>query len=72
MLESLRLYMICKRTRWTHLPNPGGWYQQHPQFVDDCLVVMGIDDEVKAKREKKEREQAEAKSRGRGRPRMRG
>lgn len=72
MVESLRLYQICKLFRWTHLPNPGGLYDQNPQLLEDFLLIAGIEgEEQERKRKKEERSQRNrtrgSASRGRGR-----
>ncbi len=44
--------------KWSHLPCGGGIYDQHPQLLDEWLVIMQVDGESEAKRQQKlEREQ---------------
>ena len=51
MPESLRMYVLCKQMKWTHLPNGGGIYDQHPKLLDDWLVILNVDAESEAKRQ---------------------
>lgn len=39
--------------KWNHLPVAGGLYDQHPTFLEDCLVIF----EAQFKQRKKESEQ---------------
>lgn len=44
---------------WSHLPEPGGIYQQHPQLLDEWLVIW----QIKSRYEKKKQQEQE---KGRG------
>ena len=66
MPESLRLYVLCKQMKWTHLPNGGGLYDQHPKLLDDWLVVMNVDAESEAKRQAEMERKAKAGNKGTG------
>lgn len=50
--ESLRLYLICKNMKWTHLPIAGGLYDQHPKLMDDFFLLMNAESEHQAKKNK--------------------
>lgn len=71
MHPSIALYWLLKGTKWTHLPVAGGWYDQHPTFVDHMYMLLSIENQVDAKNAKeRERKQklSQAKSgRGKGR-----
>ena len=38
--ESIRLFNLCEATRWSHLPVAGGWYDQHPQLIEEWTVIF--------------------------------
>lgn len=57
--ESLRLFSICQRMKWAHLPVPGGIYDQHPQLFAEWAIIFHAQDEE----EKRERERQDAKNR---------
>ena len=63
--ESLRLYVFCKSIRFTHLPVPGGLYDQNPQLMDEWDLIMAIENQVKAKRQKKQELEANRNKRRR-------
>ena len=63
--ESIRLYSICKGMKWTHLPVEGGLYDQHPQLMDDFVVIMMAENRAERKRIEEQRRQSKVKSRGR-------
>ena len=42
MHESLRLYLLCQMLKWNHLPVQGGIYDQHPDLLDDFVVIDQI------------------------------
>lgn len=55
--ESVRLFMRCQATEWTHLPVAGGWYDQHPMLLDEWDVCFRISSEhSKSEDEKRRRE----------------
>jgi hypothetical protein len=39
MPTAIKLFYLLENTRWTHLPIEGGWYDQHPQFVDEMMIM---------------------------------
>jgi hypothetical protein len=70
--ESLRLYVLCKGMRWTHLPVGGGLYDQHPKFLDDLHVIMSAQNTAeKIKHERSRPKNKQPKTTGRGGSRMR-
>ena len=60
MPESLRLYIVCKSMKWTHLPVDGGIYDQHPKLMDEWMEIMEIDAAV----QKREHEKMKKSSKG--------
>ena len=53
----MRLYIVCKNMKWTHLPNPGGLYNQHPKMLDDFMIIANAEATAeKARHAKQERE----------------
>lgn len=48
---------MCENTRWSHLLVAGGWYDQHPDFVQACQTYFGL----KGKHEEKTRKDEERK-----------
>lgn len=54
MHPGLRLYALCKATKWAHLPVAGGWFDQSPGFVDHVFTIMGIDAAAEKKRSDKQ------------------
>lgn len=64
--ESLRMYILCKHMKWTHLPCGGGIYDQHPKLLDDWLVIMNVDAESEAKRQQEMERKTKASSAGAG------
>lgn len=70
--ESLRLYVLCKGMRWTHLPVAGGLYDQHPKFLEDLTTVMSAESNAeKIKNQRQARQTKQPKTTGRGGSRMR-
>jgi len=60
----MRLYVLCKAMRWTHLPNGGGLYDQDPGLLDDWYVIMEVEaQEDKKRREKEKQKQAQQQRR---------
>lgn len=55
----LKIFGIMEHTRWTHLPVPGGLYDQHPDFLEQLAVVF----EERDKYREKEQKRREAESR---------
>lgn len=51
MFESLRLFMLLDATHWSHLPVAGGWYDQHPDFVDEVVEIFAIKAQVEREKE---------------------
>lgn len=47
---------MAESTRWTHLPLAGGWYAQHPDLIDDWVILL----ELKQKKEDEDRRRQEA------------
>jgi hypothetical protein len=50
----VRLFIIHRAMNFTHLPNAGGWYDQHPKLCDDWAYIMQTQseyDEAKAAKE---------------------
>lgn len=60
MPESLRLYILCKSMKWTHLPVAGGIYDQHPKLLDDWLAIMAVDHEVEERKLKEQERKAKS------------
>ena len=54
--ESLRLFALCEATRWSHLPVQGGWYDQHPLFVDELAIIFEERGAYNAAKEKLEKD----------------
>ena len=48
--------------KWTHLPNAGGLYDQHPKMLDDFLFISSI--EAKAEKRRMDKEKAKNKPKG--------
>lgn len=48
---------------WAHLPVAGGLYDQHPQLLDEWLIIFQVKAEEEAK--EAERRKREAKRQGR-------
>lgn len=72
--ESLRLYVLCKGMRWTHLPTSGGLYEQHPKFLDDLQLIMTAEsraDKIKHERDMRQQKSKQPKTTGRGGSRQR-
>jgi len=44
---------------WTHLPNAGGLYDQHPDFIADLWVIFAA--QAKKEAEEKRRQEFESK-----------
>ena len=65
MHESLRLWAVCNAMKWNHLPVAGGIYDQHPEFLDDIMVVF--DEKWKADKRESDRQKNESKKGKRGR-----
>ena len=61
--ESMRLFALCSAMEWAHLPVAGGLYDQHPQLLDEWLIIFQAKAEEEAKEQ--ERRKREAKNRGR-------
>lgn len=55
MPESIRYFALCSAMEWSHLPNPGGIYEQDPEFLDD-ITTMFI---LRAQHEEEERDKRE-------------
>ena len=53
--------------KWTHLPCAGGIYDQHPDLLDQWLVIMKVDGESEAKRQQKMEQKNRASGSGAGR-----
>ncbi len=51
--ESLRLYLICKAMKWSHLPVAGGLYDQDPKLLDDFYKIMQWEGEQEKSKNKK-------------------
>jgi hypothetical protein len=66
MPESLRLYLLCKAMKWTHLPVAGGIYDQHPKLLDDFLVIMEIDGKVQEDKHREMERKQQQQQRGAG------
>jgi len=67
MPESLRLYLLCKAMKWTHLPNAGGIYDQHPKLLDDFLTCFEVDGQVQEAKHRKMEQESRNKTGGAGR-----
>lgn len=63
MPESLRLFSICQAMNFAQLPMSGGIYEQHPQLLDEWLVIWRV---------KAEHDAAEAEDRKNQQPQGRG
>lgn len=61
---SLRLFHTLKRMEWHHLPVSGGWYDQHPGFVDDMDVIMSAEADAEKKKQNKQQQQKTTPTRG--------
>lgn len=48
--ESLRWFMLLEATRWSHLPVGGGWYDQHPLFVEEIQIIFSAKGEVERRK----------------------
>jgi hypothetical protein len=46
--------MLLEATRWTHLPVGGGWYDQHPLFVEEVQTIFSVKGEVQARKNQKD------------------
>lgn len=46
--------MLLDATQWSHLPVAGGWYNQHPLFIDELMMIF--DEKAKSERAKRARE----------------
>lgn len=72
--ESLRLYAFAKALKFTHLPNAGGLYDQHPRLIDEWTTIIRVEGEVEYERQEKQRQdmakqRKQSGSKGRGRRR---
>ena len=55
--ESMRLFALCSAMEWAVLPISGGIYDQHPQLIDEWLVIFeakGRHERAEADRRKRE------------------
>lgn len=59
------MYMLCAAMEWSHLPVPGGIYDQHPKFVDDMFFLF----QQKAKSEAQRQAERERKQKAASRKR---
>lgn len=46
--------MLCEATHWSHLPVGGGWYDQHPMFVDEVFTIFDVKGKVEARKRREE------------------
>lgn len=60
--ESLRLYLLCKNMKWTHLPVGGGLYDQHPKLLDDWLIIMDLDNKAQDRKMKEQERKSRVSS----------
>lgn len=51
--ESLRLFLLCKMMKWTHLPVAGGLYDQDPKLLDDFHKIMVAESEAEKRKTNK-------------------
>jgi hypothetical protein len=59
--ESLRLYQLCKATKFAALPWAGGMYDQHPDLIEEWTVI--IDAEIKAQNREMDQQRRQARAR---------
>jgi hypothetical protein len=59
MPEALRLFIICEGMNFTHLPQAGGLYDQHPRLLDRWVTIWVM------RGENEEREKAKKAREGR-------
>lgn len=50
--------------RWTHLPWPGGLYDQHPQFIEEIRYIFNERNAQREKEQQQRESQMNAKNRG--------
>jgi hypothetical protein len=53
--------------KWTHLPNAGGIYDQHPKFMDDLVRISQIEARAEAAKQKKQQAEQNRKRPAAGR-----
>ena len=70
MCESLRLYAVMSAMEFAHLPVEGGIYDQHPNFIDEFIVIAQAKSRFDRKEHaKREREMKAKQGHSRGRVR---
>lgn len=61
--ESLRLWIVCEGMRWTHLPNGGGLYDQHPKLLDEWEYIFRRVARHREEEQRRREEEANRKAR---------
>lgn len=59
--ESLRLYQLCKATKFSVFPWAGGMYDQHPDLIDEWTII--IEAEVRVQNREMEQQRRQARTR---------
>jgi hypothetical protein len=54
----MRLFAICSAMEWAALPVQGGIYDQHPQLIDEWMVIF----EARNRHEQRENERRKRES----------
>lgn len=49
--------------KWSHLPLPGGLYEQHPDLLDQFTYIFSERNKYEAEKQEKERKEQEQKQR---------
>ena len=60
----ITLFSLCEAMKWSHLPSPGGLYDQHPDLLAGFAYIFS--ERNKYEREKAEKEKREQERKGRG------
>lgn len=73
--EEIRMFSLCARMKWNHLPNAGGLYDQDPVLLDKFNYIFSElekREEAERNKQKREAEQAQKKRGGSPKSRLRG
>lgn len=62
----IRLFSMCEAMKWSHLPSPGGLYDQHPDLLDGFMYIFAERSKYDREKQERERKEQERKSRSGG------
>lgn len=59
----MRLFAICTAMKWSHLPWPGGLYDQHPKLLDDWVYIFQEQNREQDRKDQKQKAEMERNQR---------